>query len=383
MPGRVVLAMSGGVDSSVAAHLLKEQGHEVIGLFMRTGDHAHSLERRAKTCCSAADSLDARAVADRLDVPFYALDFERAFEPIVANFVSEYAQGRTPNPCALCNVWLKFGKLWEYGRDVGADFVATGHYARVVPGPDGRPRIARGRDRDKDQSYVLFGLGRAVLDHVLLPVGELTKADVRRIARDLDLPVHDKAESQEICFIPDNDYQGFVRDRLGDRDTAGPIVDQRGARLGRHRGYEGYTIGQRKGLGIAAPAPLYVLDIEPTTRTVTVGPRAALERASLEADDFQWHEDEAPMPCLAQVRAHHAAVPARVEPIWERRVRVHFDRPEPGITPGQVVTLYRDDMVIGGGWISRAHGDRQTPEDSGRGRDDQPRGSDWNTSPVR
>src|SRR3954447_25279015 len=177
MPSRVVLAMSGGVDSSVAAHLLKEQGHEVIGLFMRTGAHRHDLERRAKTCCSATDALDAQAVADRLDIPFYALDFEEDFARIIDHFADEYIAGRTPNPCVMCNIWLKFGKLWAYGQQVGADFVATGHYARISPGPDGTPRVARGRDATKDQSYVLFGLRRELLPHVLLPVGGHTKAE--------------------------------------------------------------------------------------------------------------------------------------------------------------------------------------------------------------
>src|SRR5438270_4987942 len=213
MAGRVVLAMSGGVDSSVAASLLKEQGHEVIGLFMRTGAHSHDTERRAKTCCSATDAIDAQAVADRLDIPFYALDFEREFVRIMDQFADEYAVGRTPNPCVMCNIWLKFGKLWSYGKQVGADFVATGHYARRVEGPDGRPRIARGLDPVKDQSYVLFGLRRELLPHVLLPVGGHSKSEFRAIARGLDLPVHDKPDSQEICFIPDDDYSRFVRDR--------------------------------------------------------------------------------------------------------------------------------------------------------------------------
>src|SRR3954453_3480539 len=180
MGRRVVLAMSGGVDSSVAAHLLKEQGYEVIGLFMRTGAHAEDAERRAKTCCSATDAVDARNVADRLDIPFYALDFEREFGRIMDQFADEYAAGRTPNPCVLCNIWLKFGKLWAYGKQVGADFVATGHYARIAEGADGRPRIARGADPVKDQSYVLFGLRREMLPHVLLPVGEYSKAEIRR-----------------------------------------------------------------------------------------------------------------------------------------------------------------------------------------------------------
>src|SRR4051794_26406691 len=246
MGGRVVLAMSGGVDSSVAAHLLREQGHEVIGLFMRTGAHGEGLERRAKTCCSATDALDARAVADRLDIPFYALDFERDFARIMDEFADEYLAGRTPNPCVQCNIWLKFGKLWEYGRQVGADFVATGHYARILPDEAGGPRVARAGDRTKDQSYVLFGLPRDGLPHVLLPVGGYEKAAIREVARGLDLPVHDKPDSQEICFVPDDDYLGFVRGRRPGRDSAGPIVDEAGSVLAEHSGIEAFTIGQRR-----------------------------------------------------------------------------------------------------------------------------------------
>jgi len=196
--------MSGGVDSSVAAHLLKEQGHDVIGLFMRTGVSTPETEGRANTCCSATDAQDAQRVADRLDIPFYVLDFERDFGRIIDQFVSEYAAGRTPNPCVLCNTWLKFGKLWAYGRQVGADFVATGHYARIVQGPDGHPRIARAADPSKDQSYVLFDLKRSLLPHVRFPVGEYPKAEIRSIARGAGLPVHDKPDSQEICFVPGN-----------------------------------------------------------------------------------------------------------------------------------------------------------------------------------
>src|SRR3954453_920916 len=213
MGRRVVLAMSGGVDSSVAALLLKEQGYDVIGLFMRTGAHSEDAERRARTCCSATDAVDARAVADRLDIPFYALDFERDFARIMDQFADEYAAGRTPNPCVMCNIWLKFGKLWSYGKQVGADFVATGHYARIATAPDGSPRVARAVDRGKDQSYVLFGLRREILPHVLFPVGGYPKAEIRAIARGLGLPVHDKPDSQEICFVPSNDYLGFVRER--------------------------------------------------------------------------------------------------------------------------------------------------------------------------
>src|SRR3954469_10995355 len=250
MPARVVLARSGGVDSSVAAHLLKAQGHEVIGLFMRTGAHGDRVERQAKTCCSAVDALDAQAVADRLDIPFYALDFERDFARIMDQFADEYAAGRTPNPCVMCNIWLKFGKLWAYGKQVGADYVATGHYARIARACDGTLRVARAHDRAKDQSYVLFGLRPELLPHVLFPVGEYPKPEIRRQAREQGLPVHDKAESQEICFVPDDDYLEFVRGLRPDQDTGGPLVDEEGKVLGTHSGIEGFTIGQRRGLGV-------------------------------------------------------------------------------------------------------------------------------------
>jgi tRNA-uridine 2-sulfurtransferase len=355
MGSRVVLAMSGGVDSSVAAHLLKAQGHEVIGLFMRTGAHAENAERRAKTCCSATDAVDAQNVADRLDIPFYALDFERDFARIIDQFADEYAAGRTPNPCVMCNIWLKFGKLWSYGKQVGADYVATGHYARIATAADGTPRVARAVDRSKDQSYVLFGLRPELLPHVLFPVGGFPKAEIRAVARDLGLPVHDKPDSQEICFVPDDDYLEFVRARRPGLGVEGAIVDEDGAELGRHSGIEGFTIGQRRGLGIAVGAPRYVVQIEPATNTVTVGRREALDRIGLEASKFNWQgpRPEGPTPCLAQIRARHSAVSATVEPLAGDRARVIFEVPQAAITPGQVVTLYQGDLVLGGGWIDR------------------------------
>ncbi len=353
---RVVLAMSGGVDSSVAAALLKRQGHEVIGLFMRTGAHGGAAERRTKTCCSATDAIDALAVADRLDIPFYVVDFERDFARIMDDFADEYAAGRTPNPCALCNIWLKFGKLWSYGKDVGAGFVATGHYARIVRDAAGSARIARSVDTAKDQSYILSGLRRDLLEHVLLPVGGFSKADIRAIAREAGLPVHDKPDSQEICFVPDDDYLSFVRDRRPHLGQAGPIVDEAGESLGMHGGVEGFTIGQRRGLGIAVGEPRFVVQIEPATRTVTVGRREALERHGLEAARFNWQIDrpDFPLPCLAQIRARHRAVPATAEPLDDGTVVVRFDRPQAAIAPGQIVTLYESDLVVGGGWIERA-----------------------------
>jgi tRNA-uridine 2-sulfurtransferase len=353
MAKRVVLAMSGGVDSSVAACLLKEQGYEVIGLFMRTGAHSEDTDRRAKTCCSATDSVDAQNVADRLDIPFYSLDFEREFSRIMDQFADEYVAGRTPNPCVMCNIWLKFGKLWSYGKQVGADFVATGHYARIATAPDGTPRVARGLDRSKDQSYVLFGLARALLPHVLFPIGGLPKSEVRSIAKSRGLPVHDKPDSQEICFVPSDDYLSFVRERRPEAGAPGSIVDEDGTELARHDGIEGFTIGQRRGLGIAVGSPRYVVQIEPSANRVTVGRREALERSGLEASRFNWQGPEpvGPTRCLAQIRARHEAVPALVEPLPDGRALVTFDAPVSAVTPGQVVAVYQDEFVLGGGWI--------------------------------
>ena len=353
MGKRVVLAMSGGVDSSVAAVLLKAHGYEVIGIFMRTGAHVEDAERRSKTCCSVADALDARNVADRLDIPFYALDFERDFARIEDYFADEYLAGRTPNPCVVCNIWLKFGKLWGYGKQVGADFVATGHYAQIGHAEDGTFRVARAADRAKDQSYVLFGLRRDLLPHVLFPVGGYTKAEIRAMARDHGLPVHDKPDSQEICFVPDDDYLAFVRGRRPQRETAGQLVDEDGNVLGAHAGIEAFTIGQRRGLGVALGAPRYVVQIEPSSKTVTVGRKESLEKIGLTAARFNWQGPApvGPSHCLAQIRAQHRAVHATVEPLAEDRARVIFETAQSAISPGQVVTVYQGDLVLGGGWI--------------------------------
>jgi tRNA-specific 2-thiouridylase len=322
---------------------------------MRTGTTAEDGERRSRTCCSVADAVDARGVADRLDIPFYALDFERDFARIKDYFADEYLAGRTPNPCVMCNVWLKFGKLWAYGKQVGADFVATGHYAQIATADDGTVRVARGVDRGKDQSYVLSGLRRDLLPHVLFPVGGFTKAEIRSLARDHGLPVHDKPDSQEICFVPDDDYLTFVRDRRPDRETRGSIIDEDGKILAEHAGIEGFTIGQRRGLGIAVGAPRYVVEIEPLGRTVTVGRKESLDRTGLTAARFNWQSPVplGPVPCLAQIRAQHRAVPATIEPLADERARITFVAAQSAITPGQVVTVYQDDLVLGGGWIER------------------------------
>src|SRR5262245_22637310 len=262
MPGRVVLAMSGGVDSSVAAVLLKRQGYDVVGMFMRTGVHDGGDDTPAhkKGCCSAVDAGDARRVADRLDIPFYALDFEADFDRVIDYFADEYLSGRTPNPCVVCNTWLKFGKLWSYGKQLDADFIATGHYARLGT-DEGEPHLLRATDPDKDQSYVLWGLRRSILPRLLFPIGGYRKEEVRALAREAGLAVSDKPDSVEICFVPDGDHAGLIRRRRPGLSRGGHIVDTSGTVLAEHEGIEAFTIGQRKGLGFAAGERRYVLRV--------------------------------------------------------------------------------------------------------------------------
>jgi tRNA-specific 2-thiouridylase len=357
MPARVVLAMSGGVDSSVAAYLLKEQGFEVIGLFMRTGAHGPEDDSpaRKKGCCSALDAGDARRVADRLDIPFYALDFEREFGRIMDYFADEYVAGRTPNPCVVCNNWLKFGKLWAYGRQLEADYVATGHYARVRH-HDGRHELLRAADPAKDQSYVLFGIRREVLPHLLFPIGGYRKEEVRALARRAGLGVAEKPDSVEICFVPDNDHAAFVRRRRPGLDTAGAILDSAGNVLGEHDGFERFTIGQRKGLGFAAGSRRYVLEIIPQTRAVVVGDRDDLLAPGLVASGVNWLLDppEGPLACKAKIRYRNAGTPATVTPLSDGGARVEFAEPQSAVTPGQAVVFYDGERVLGGGWIEEA-----------------------------
>jgi tRNA-specific 2-thiouridylase len=357
MSRRVVLAMSGGVDSSVAAFLLKQQGYEVIGLFMRTGVHAHGDDTPAhkKGCCSAIDAGDARHVADRLDIPFYALDFEQDFDRIIDYFADEYLAGRTPNPCVVCNNWLKFGKLWAYGKQLEADFIATGHYAQVRRGDTGA-ELHRAADPDKDQSYVLFGLRPAVLEHVLLPIGGYRKEEIRRLAREARLPVADKPDSVEICFVPDQDHGRLIRERRPERVQPGTFVDTEGHVLAEHAGIENYTIGQRKGLGYAAGARRYVLKIVPSTHEVVLGSREELEARGLRATQVNWltTPPTEPLRCQAKIRYRHAAAAALATALPDGTARVAFDEPQTAITPGQAVVFYDDTRVLGGGWIEAA-----------------------------
>jgi tRNA-specific 2-thiouridylase len=354
---RVVLAMSGGVDSSVAAYLLRQQGHDVIGLFMRTGVHTPDDGRadHKKGCCSALDAGDARRVADRLDIPFYALDFERDFGRIIDYFADEYLAGRTPNPCVVCNSWLKFGQLWAYGRQLEADFIATGHYARVIRG-EGGVELHRAADPDKDQSYVLYGLRREVLPHLLFPVGGYHKGEVRELARAAGLGVADKPDSVEICFVPDGDHAGLIRRRRPDSRTAGRIVDAAGRVLGEHDGIERFTVGQRKGLGVAGPGRRYVLKVVPGDNEVVLGPREGLLAAGLEAREVNWLADAPadPRACAAKIRYRHTPAPATVTPRPGGKARVVFAAPQSAVTPGQAVVFYDGPRILGGGWIEAA-----------------------------
>jgi tRNA-uridine 2-sulfurtransferase len=352
---RIVVAMSGGVDSSVAAALLAEQGHEVIGLSMQLYDQSEG-QTSFGSCCSIDDLHDARRVAAAIDIPHYIMNFEKQFnEQVISNFVREYAAGRTPLPCAHCNGDLKFATLAERARGFGADAIATGHYARVERGPDGRHVLRRGADAGKDQSYFLFSLTQAQLARAVFPVGDLPKDDVRDYARRRGLPVADKPDSQEICFIPDNDYRSFVTKSIPDAGRAGAFVDEDGRRLGSHAGIHRFTVGQRKGLGLSSSAgtPMYVLALRPADQQVVVGPKASLERTRLTASGVNWivEEPARTLQLAAQIRHRHEAAPAAVRSLGDGRAEAIFGAPQLAISPGQAVVFYDGDRVVGGGWI--------------------------------
>ncbi len=356
---RVVLAMSGGVDSSASAVLLKKQGYEVIGLFMRTGTHTDEIDHRPdnkKGCCSAIDANDARRVADKLDLPFYALNFEREFNQIIDYFADEYLKGRTPNPCVVCNNWLKFGQLWAFGQQLGCDFIATGHYAQVLPGADG-PELHKGIDGDKDQSYVLHGIKRDVLPHLLFPVGGYTKPQIRAFAAEAGLTsVAAKPDSVEICFVPSGNHTDVVRKRRPEANTAGVIREKDGTVLGEHDGIDRFTVGQRKGLGIATGNKRFVLEVIPSTNEVVVGDAEDLFAHGLEASRVNWLIDPPglSMPCTAKIRYRHSGSDATVTATADGGAVVRFAEPQSAVTPGQAVTFYHGTRVLGGGWIERA-----------------------------
>lgn len=418
--GKVLMAMSGGVDSSVGAGLLLREGYEVIGCFMRLGSPGESLDQPIPAdgpavvkqcaptkigkqgCCSINDAADARQVAAQLNVPFYVCNFKKDFGRIMDYFAGEYAAGRTPNPCVRCNDWLKFGKLHDYAKQLDCDFVASGHYARVETGDRESavgsggsershllpiaespfPSLLRGIDEDKDQSYVLFGVPRDRLSHMLLPIGGLRKPRVRELAQEMGLPVFDKPDSQEICFVPDNDYASLVGQRRPEVQRTGEFIDQHGHPLGEHQGQHQFTIGQRRGLGVALGHPIYVVHKNAATNTVTLGPRELLLTNRCVAGEANWLIDPAsPMAsalqgwtrCWAQHRYNASPTPAMVRVIDSAnpdvpnysgragRFEVRFDEPQEAVAPGQAIVIFGEHQgngaptrVLGGGWIESA-----------------------------
>jgi tRNA-specific 2-thiouridylase len=390
---KVVVAMSGGVDSSVAAALLLQQGYEVLGVFMRLGSPAGLASagesandgqtcttdsgKSKQGCCSVLDAADARRVAGMLDIPFYVLNFQEDFGRVIDYFVDEYNKGRTPNPCVRCNDWLKFGKLAKYAQAVGADYVASGHYARIGVDPQTNQKcLMRGLDHRKDQSYVLFGMSRATMEHTLLPIGDLEKPAVRKIAQDLKLPVFNKPDSQEICFVPNQDYAGLVQRRSPDTFRAGQLVTTTGEVVGQHEGHQHFTIGQRKGVGVAFGYPIYVVDIDPAENKVILGDKNALMKRSLTAHQINLLSDRIKhagterreqrdqsavpdsttqgFPCTAKIRYNHQPQPATLFVTAQDEIKVIFDQPQSAVTPGQAVVLFDHDIVLGGGWIDGA-----------------------------
>lgn len=351
---RVLVAMSGGVDSSVAAALLRDAGHEVTGVYLcmgRTGEPG----AESRGCCSPQDAADARRVAGRLGIDLFVLDAADAFEGVIDGFAAEYAAGRTPNPCVRCNRDVKLARLLRHAEALGFDAVATGHYARVVE-RDGAPALARAAARGKDQSYVLFALPRAALGRLLLPLGEQpAKSETREIARRLGLPVHAKPDSMEICFVEDGDHARVLAERAPRALTPGPVVDAGGRVLGRHDGYGRYTVGQRRGLGIASPGRLYVTAIEPATATVRVGPLEATRAAAISVAEASWHR-EVPerFGAIVQVRSMHEGARADVRRTGADRFEVEFREPVHAAAPGQAAVVYDGDAVLGGGFIASA-----------------------------
>lgn len=352
---RVVVAMSGGVDSSVTAALLREEGHEVIGISMQVWDHSRFTGGESfGSCCSLDDIHDARRVAEQLDIPFYVVNFEEEFQRLVIDdFVAEYFRGRTPNPCVRCNQWVKFELLLKKAVELDADFLATGHYARIERDGSGSCRLLTGVDRGKDQSYFLFTLTQQQLGRVLFPLGGMTKQEVRRLASRFALRVAEKGESQEICFIPDNDYVRFLEQEHAPGLLSGDIVDSRGTVLGSHGGTYRYTVGQRKGLGLAHPHPLYVLGVDAERREVLVGGRDELYSGGLTAGSVNWiaTPPASPFEATCKIRYRHQPVPCLIEPLPESRAAVRFLEREKSVTPGQAVVFYDGDVVLGGGWI--------------------------------
>jgi tRNA-specific 2-thiouridylase len=360
--GRVLVAMSGGVDSSVAAAILHEQGHEVVGVAMKLVPEGETsgARNRSRTCCSHDDFEDARRVAERFGFPFYVVDMRAEFgRSVINNFVSEYLNGRTPNPCARCNSEVKFDLLWRRARAIGAEFIATGHYARIRREEDGLFHLMRAYDQARDQSYFLFALGQSELARTLFPLGDMTKAEVRERARAMGLANANKPDSQEICFVTSGNYKDFVERASANRKPVdGLIVDPAGNLLGRHRGIHHFTVGQRRGLGVASSEPLYVHEIRAGTGEVVVGPREGLSAKGLTAKEVNLVDPrvarEESVEIDVKIRYRHPALRARLTMVAKDFAEVRFVAPGPAVSPGQACVFYRHDEVLGGGFIERS-----------------------------
>lgn len=346
--------MSGGVDSSVAAYLLKEQGYDVIGVTMQIWQEDKEYEEREGGCCSLSAVDDARRVAQKIGIPFYVLNFRDSFKRnVIDYFVDEYIQGRTPNPCIACNKYLKFNELLQKAKGIGADYVATGHYAKIEE-RDGRFQLIRANDDRKDQTYALYNLTQEQLEHTLMPCGEYTKDKIREIAKEIGLDVHNKKDSEEICFIPDNNHGRYICEAAPNKVREGNFVDKQGNVLGKHKGIVYYTIGQRKGLGLALGRPVFVTDINPVTNTVVVGPEEDIFKTDLvckEVNLISVDELEGPMEVEAKIRYSAKPAKATISPMENGRVKVSFEDKQRAITKGQSVVFYKDDLVVGGGII--------------------------------
>jgi tRNA-specific 2-thiouridylase len=357
---RVVCGMSGGVDSSATAALLIEQGYEVIGITLKLWPQ-DCVNRAEDKCCGPQAVTDARSVCHKLDIPYYLIDEAADFQKhVIQYFADEYKAGRTPNPCVMCNQNLKFGRLIDRADQLGANFIATGHFARVEKNAEtGRYLLKRGRDLRKDQSYFLFSLRQDQLARAIFPLGEKTKSDTREVARHCNLKTADKEESMEICFVPDNNYGGFLESANLVQKHRGNITDVHGHVLGQHDGIEFYTIGQRRGLGITTPKPVYVVELDAENNRVVVGDESALDRDEFTAERCNWHpfeKLEGPIEVTAKIRYNHPGAAATVTPAGNGTVRVKLHTPQRAITPGQAAVFYQDDLVVGGGWIARGQG---------------------------
>ena len=355
---RVLLGMSGGVDSSVAGYLLREQDYDVIGVTMKVWPQ-DCISRAEDKCCGPQAVADARGVAHALGIPHYVVDEADQFERVVIDyFASEYQAGRTPNPCVMCNEKLKFGNLWSKARALGCDYIATGHYAIIEHYAD-HAVLRKGVDPRKDQSYFLFSLRQPQLRRALTPLGTMTKPQIREIANSLGLKVADKIDSQEICFVPGNDYKVFLRSHLGENEFhRGEIYDVDGNFLGEHDGIEMFTIGQRKGLPGGSPRPRYVVDLDPQTNRVVVGDADDLIVDEFEIDRVNWHPtaagaDRGAFEATVKIRYNHPGTVATITPLENERARVRLHEPQRAVTPGQAAVIYDADIVFGGGWICR------------------------------